>query len=88
MSQAGLPNASAEDSGKSMSLTPLIGGYPVWLFLVLALPVVVNFWAIQHAFYRQFPTIQEKMVWLCLAVFVPLLGGLIYFFVGRKRGSK
>ena len=71
-----------------MSLTSTIGGYPLWLFLVMALPAFINFWAIAHAFYRNFPTIQEKMVWLCLAVFVPVLGGLIYLFVGRKRGTK
>jgi hypothetical protein len=71
-----------------MTLTTLIGGYPVWFFVVLALPVVLNFWAIHHAFQSQFPTIQEKMVWLCVAVFVPVLGGLIYIFIGRKRGIK
>lgn len=71
-----------------MTLTSTIGGYPLWLFFVLALPVFINFWAIAHAFYRNFPTVQEKMVWLCLAVFVPVLGGLIYLFAGRKRGTK
>lgn len=71
-----------------MTLTTMIGGYPVWLLLVLALPVVLNLWAIQHIFYRQFPTVQEKMVWLCLAVFVPVLGGIVYLFFGRKKGIK
>ena len=71
-----------------MTLTTTLGGYPLWFFLVLTLPVFVNFWAIAHAFYRNFPTIQEKMVWLCLAVFVPVIGGLVYLFAGRKRGSK
>ena len=71
-----------------MTLTSLIAGYPVWLYLALTLPVFINFWAIAHAFYRNFPTIQEKMVWLCLAVFVPVLGGLIYLIVGRTRGTK
>jgi len=71
-----------------MTLTETIGGYPLWFFLAMALPVFINFWAIGHAFYRTFPTIQEKMVWLCLAVFVPVIGGLIYIFVGRKRGTK
>jgi hypothetical protein len=71
-----------------MMLTSTIGGYPLWLFLVLTLPVFLNFWAIAHAFYRNFPTIQEKMVWLCLAVFVPVIGGLIYLFMGRKRGTR
>ncbi len=71
-----------------MTLTTLIGGFPLWFYIALALPLVLNFWAISHAFYRNFPTIQEKMVWLCLAVFVPVLGALIYLAVGRKRGVK
>jgi len=71
-----------------MDLSATIAGYPLWLFLVLALPVFINFWAISHAFYRNFPTVQEKMVWLCLAVFVPVLGGIAYIVAGRKRGTK
>ena len=71
-----------------MSLTTRIGGCPLWFFIVLALPLFLNFWAITHAFYREFPTIQEKMVWLCLVVFVPFVGALIYLAVGRKRGIK
>lgn len=71
-----------------MTLTNTIAGYPLWFFLVATLPVFLNFWAIAHAFYRNFPTVQEKMVWLCLAVFVPVIGGLAYLFVGRKRGNK
>ena len=71
-----------------MTLTATIGGYPLWFFLVLALPVFINFWAIGPAVSREFPTIQEKMVWLCLAVFVPVVGGLAYIFFGRKRGTK
>jgi hypothetical protein len=71
-----------------MALNNIIGDYPVWFYVVAALPVLVNLWAIQHAFHHNFPTIQEKMVWLSLAVFVPVLGGLAYLFIGRKRGSK
>ncbi|MFP5240146.1 MAG: PLDc N-terminal domain-containing protein [Acidobacteriota bacterium] len=70
-----------------MSLTTLVGGFPLWFYVALALPLVLNFWAITHAFYREFPTIQEKMVWLCLVVFVPVAGALIYLFAGKKRGK-
>ena len=70
------------------ALLQTIAGYPLWFYLVITLPIFLNFWAIAHAFYRNFPTIQEKMVWLCLAVFVPALGGLIYLVFGRTRGVK
>lgn len=59
------------------------------LFLGLtALPILPNCFAIWHSFHRQFPTSQEKMIWYFLAIFVPVLGGIIYMIWGRKRGSK
>ena len=71
-----------------MTFQSLIAGYPVWFWALLSLPLLLNFFAIAHAYYRHFPTIQEKMVWLCVVVFVPVLGGVVYFIVGRKRGIK
>lgn len=56
--------------------------------LLLGLPIIPNLWGIYHAFYRVFPTDSEKMIWVCLCIFLPVLGGVIYFFVGRKRGRK
>jgi hypothetical protein len=29
----------------------------------------------------------EKIVWVLVVIFLPLLGSIIYFFVGRKQGS-
>ena len=59
------------------------------LFIVLAfIPIVPSFWAIWHVFHRTFASVNEKMFWLGLSVFVPVLGGLIYLVFGRKRGQK
>lgn len=55
------------------------------ILALLSLPILPNLWAIWHAFHATFPTDQEKMVWIALSVFVPVLGGLIYLFWGRKR---
>lgn len=71
-----------------MSIIALLSAYPAWLLGLVVLFALFNFVAIYHAFYRNFPTIQEKMVWISLAVFVPVLGGLIYFLAGAKRGKK
>ncbi|GAB6035958.1 hypothetical protein JCM15519_05170 [Fundidesulfovibrio butyratiphilus] len=71
-----------------MSITALLSSYPAWLLGLVVFFAFFNFAAIYHAFYRNFPTLQEKMVWLCLAVFVPVLGGVVYFLVGAKRGIK
>ena len=59
------------------------------LFLgLMALPILPNFLAIWHSFYRVFPTHTEKMFWFLLAIFVPVLGGVAYLIWGRKRGHK
>lgn len=54
--------------------------------LVTAVCICISFWAILHAFHREFPTSQEKMLWMGVAVFVPFAGGIVYMLVGRKRG--
>ncbi len=56
-----------------------------WQLLVLFLPALLNLWGIWHALYRVFPTPLERLGWLGLCIFVPFLGGLVYFFVGRRR---
>ena len=65
---------------------------PTALFLfkmfLLAIPAIPNIWAIYHAYYREFPTPQEKMAWVGAAIFVPVIGGLVYLFIGRRRAIK
>ncbi|MEW5773965.1 MAG: PLD nuclease N-terminal domain-containing protein [Thermodesulfobacteriota bacterium] len=65
---------------------------PAWKLALAAVaalvPILPNLWSIRHAYWRDFPSIQEKMIWLSVAVFVPVLGGLAYLFFGRKRGKK
>lgn len=69
-----------------------LANYPAWKLALLALaalvPILPNLWSIQHAYWREFPSLNEKMIWLVAAVFAPVLGGLAYVFFGRKRGKK
>jgi hypothetical protein len=59
------------------------------LFLILAfIPILPNLWCIYHAFQREFPTPAEKMAWIGVGIFIPVLGGLIYLIWGRRRGRK
>ncbi|WP_045210651.1 PLD nuclease N-terminal domain-containing protein [Desulfonatronovibrio magnus] len=60
---------------------------PVLIVLVL-LPILPNLWAILHVFKNDFETPQEKMIWIALAVFIPVLGGLAYLVFGRRRVIK
>ena len=52
---------------------------------LVAIPMLPNLWSIYHAFTRFFETREEKKLWILVAVFVPVIGGLAYIFVGRKR---
>lgn len=55
------------------------------LILIVILPILPNLWAILHIFRNDFDTPQEKMIWLGLAVFIPVIGGFAYLFFGRRR---
>ena len=56
--------------------------------LLLVLPILPNLWSIWHASTREFNPPHEKLVWIGVAVFFPLLGGLAYLFYGIRRGRK
>ncbi|TVM18393.1 hypothetical protein DPQ33_06490 [Oceanidesulfovibrio indonesiensis] len=56
--------------------------------LILALPIIPNLWSIWHIFYRDFPSSTEKLAWLGVAVFIPVIGGVVYILVGRRRAVK
>lgn len=70
----------------------VLATYPAWKLALLALaalvPILPNLWSIRHAYWREFPSLNEKLIWLVVAVFVPVFGGLAYVFFGRKRGKK
>jgi len=69
-------------------LSQLPPSFMAVFFPIVLLCVIISLWGIVHAFYREFPTVNEKLIWLALVVFVPFVGGLTYLFIGRKRGRK
>ena len=56
--------------------------------LMLIVPALPNMWALKHAMYHDFPTPKEKYRWMMACVFIPCLGGIAYYLVGRKHASK
>lgn len=56
--------------------------------LMLIVPALPNMWALKHAMYHDFPTPREKYRWMMACVFIPCLGGIAYYFVGRKHASR
>jgi len=67
------------------AMTP---GQLAFLIGLLLLAILPNYIAIWQSFHREFPTPLERMLWFLLAIFVPVLGGIIYLIWGRKRGRK
>ena len=66
-----------------------IGPEKLILYCALfGLPILPNLWAIWHIFRSDFATAQEKLAWLGAAVFLPVLGGVTYIILGRKRGTR
>ena len=61
-----------------------------WHVLVAAIPILPNLWSLWHLWSHDFNNdFERKVRWLLLCVFVPVIGGLIYIFKGRKyAGSK
>ena len=57
-------------------------------FLVIGLFAVPNLFGIWHAFHRVFPTSQERLIWIGVCVFVPVIGGISYLIFGLRRASK
>lgn len=56
-----------------------------WHVLLALIPILPNFWSIWHIWTHSFATPERRMYWLLLAVFVPVIGGLVYIFIGRRQ---
>lgn len=63
----------------------LFSDAPLSTFALLMLPVVINLWAIYHAMRHNFPKDGERGLWVALAIFLPILGGLAYIIFGLRR---
>ena len=57
--------------------------FPWWYILIAVLPLP-NLWSIWHIWSHEFASFQQKVGWLCLAVFLPVLAGIIYIVYGRR----
>lgn len=56
-----------------------------WHVFVWLLPMLPTFWSIWHIWTHAFADYQTRMLWLVFVVFVPVIGGIIYIILGRKR---
>ena len=61
---------------------------PILWYILIALPACLNMWAIWHAFYHKFSSQGQRMLWICAAVFLPVIGGLAYLLIGRAQAGE
>ncbi len=55
-----------------------------WHILLILLPILPNLWSIWNIWTNSFKDYNQKIIWLVTAIFIPLLGGLLYIFIGHR----
>lgn len=56
-----------------------------WHVLVAIVPILPNLWGVWHIWSHDFAgDLPKKAIWLLFCVFLPVLGGLLYLFIGRR----
>ena len=56
-----------------------------WHVVLVMIPMIPSLWSLIHIWGLEFPTPQQRALWLLLVVFLPVIGGIIYIFTGRKK---
>ena len=56
----------------------------VFIFLVLV-PFVLSIWALIDIVKSSFRESTNKVVWLLVVLFLPILGTILYFVIGRSQ---
>lgn len=60
------------------------GGFEVIILLyvgILALPIAALISILSNAF----PDNTQKLIWVIVVIFIPILGSIIYFIIGRRQ---
>ncbi len=69
-------------------MASIIGAFFGLIFFVISLlGFVFWLWMLIHAITNKGLSDGEKIVWVLVIIFLPLLGSIIYFFVGKSKGS-
>ncbi len=60
-----------------------------WAIILSSVAICFAFsaWTILDIWKRDFESVNEKVLWMQICIFVPILGSVAYLFVGRKRGN-
>ncbi|MDL2285721.1 PLDc N-terminal domain-containing protein [Desulfovibrio sp. OttesenSCG-928-F07] len=73
-------------------MTELLNAMPDWPLVaklaILALPMLLNLWGITHAFAHRVFNPVLNTIWMCICVFLPVIGGVLYLAIGFKQIKK
>jgi hypothetical protein len=69
-----------------------IGGLGAWelmtIMLFMLLPLVLWIWALTDLLRSEFQDNINKLIWALVIVMLPLVGALLYLFIGRQQKVK
>lgn len=58
------------------------------LFIIFGLPVLVIIGALIDILKSEFRVQQNKLIWILVTIFLPLLGAILYFVIGRSQRAQ
>ncbi len=72
-------------------IASIVGGiFGLFAFLIGAVLSLACFgfwlWMLIHAITNKGLADAERIVWVLVIIFLPLIGSIIYFFIGRTKG--
>lgn len=64
-----------------------LGGQEIFLvaLLFLVLPLIIIAWALIDVLRSDFQNDSNKIIWVLVILFLPFLGSILYFIIGRKQ---
>jgi len=62
-----------------------LGFQELLLILFVFIPFVLSLWALVDILKSRFRESTNKIVWLLVILFIPILGVILYFIIGRKQ---
>ncbi|UII20535.1 PLDc N-terminal domain-containing protein [Fulvivirga ligni] len=73
---------------KSMLILGMIGSWELILILFVLMPGIFALWALIDVVKSEFTNSNNKLVWVLLIIFLPLLGSILYLTIGRSQKLK
>ena len=75
-----------------MMIAGIVGGaFKLIFFLISAVVSILCFafwlWMLVHAIGNKSLSDGEKIVWVLVIIFLPFLGSILYFFIGKPKGT-